>query len=201
MFVVYQLNTDMDMQLAFGDVKDGSLFLTTVQTSEFVRYEYVRGELTYDGVVGFIDDFRNKRLEVYYLSEKVHPEDRYLNDSNVLIVTGKQFREKIVKRDYNYLVLFCNDGARCRYAKILFKYVEKLNRFDTILRLAYMNSDKNEVEGLKIDKLPSVALFSHGSKNKPRRFELDIKVGQLTSWLNVEYYNGRRTSPTCTSRR
>ena len=184
-YVVYQLNTDPDMELAFGRLQHGDLFLTTVHTNDFVRFKFAHQEFTEANLITFLEDFRQKRLEPFHLSEPDHPADTFLPDSDVLVVTGNQFREKIVQRQHNYILLFCNEKSTCRYAEILFKYVSKLNAFDDILKFAYMNADKNEVKGIKIAKYPSVALFSNGAKNKPRSFDLDLKVGLLSSWLNV----------------
>ncbi len=184
-FVVYQLNTDPDMELAFGQLQHGDLFLTTVHSNDFLRFKFGRQPFTDADLTAFLEDTRQKRLEPFLLSEPNHETDRFLPGSEVLVVTGQQFREKIVQRQHNFVLLFCNEKSTCRYAEILFKYVSKLNGFEDILKFAFMNADKNEVKGIKIAKYPSVALFSNGAKNKPRTFDLDLKVGMLASWLNV----------------
>lgn len=187
--VVYRLGTDPDMELAFGRLQHGDVFLTTIHTSDFVRYKLGLQRFNETDLVAFLDDCRQKRLEPFLLSEPDHAQDIFLPASEVLVVTGSQFREKIVQRQHNFVVLFCNEKSTCRYAEILFKYVSKLNGFPDILQFAYMNADKNEVKGIKVAKYPSVALFSNGAKNKPRPFDLDLKVGLLASWLNVRLPN------------
>lgn len=184
-FLAYEIGTDPDIENAFGKIKSGDAFITVLLPDEFVRFKFEGQQISNATVLQFMDDFRNKRLEAFYPTEDDSQVEPFLPDSRVHVLTAAKFREKIVLPQMNFLVLFCNYKESCQLAINLFKFVEKFNPNPDILQFAFMNSDKNEVKGLKVSKYPTIALFSVGQKNKPRGYDLDLQPNQLMGWLNV----------------
>lgn len=144
-FVVYQLGTEEDIETPFGDISDGDVFITTLVKNDFMRYKMASSEITKESLVTFLDDVRNKKLTPFRLSEKPHEEDVYLPESEVLRLTGAQFREKVVQRRDNYFVLFCSEKPVCKFAINVMKYLDRKNPNRALLKLAFINSEKNEV--------------------------------------------------------
>lgn len=198
-FIAYELGTDPHLEGAFGKVAAGDTFITVLLPDEFARFKFNGNEVNNQTLVQFIKDFRNKEIESFHPSEEPHTEIKYLPNSGVLQVAASQFREKIVKPQMNYLVLFCNFEESCRMPINLFKFIEKFNPNSDILQFAFMNTDKNEVKGLKISDTPTIALFSVGAKNKPRGYDLDLKPGAVMGWLNVSFNESRPTYQAFTS--
>ena len=192
-FIAYEIGTDPQLEGAFGNVNAGDAFISVLLPDEFARFKFNGTEISNQTLVQFTKEFRRKEIEAFYPSEAPYTVDQYLSNSNVLQVTGAQFREKIVQQQMNYLVLFCNHHEYCQLAINLVKFIEKFNPNSDILQFAFMNTDKNEVKGLKITNYPTLALFSVGSKNKPRGYDLEMKPGALMGWLNVNFVDSRRT--------
>ena len=184
-FMVFELGTDPEVEQAFGKVANGDLFITVALPDEFGRFKFNGEAITNSSLVQFIEDFRSKRVEPFYPSEDPLEVDEFLPESGVHYITAKQFKQKIILPQRNFLVLFCNLKESCQLAINLLKFVEKFNTNNDILQFAFMNSDKNEVKGLKISKYPTIALFAPGKKNAPRSYDLELQPNQLMGWLNV----------------
>lgn len=143
-FVAYEIGTDPEMEVAFGTISSGTVFLTSIMREEFLRFKF-KDSLTSENLIRFYTDFREKKLQPFYLSETNHTQDVFLPDSKVLRVVAEQFREKIVIPQMNYLVLFCSEKDNCKMAIDMLKFVDKYIPNRDILNFAFMNAELNEV--------------------------------------------------------
>jgi hypothetical protein len=158
--------------------------LTHVGDDNFFRYKYANPFLTKSNIKEFIEDFRAGRIPEYLISEPVQEKDLYLAESNVLVVTGDEYREKIIRSKDNFIVMFCSSPEACEVSLSSYKLLSK--KTDSgILRFAYVNAEKNEVRGIHHRRFPNFILYVNGHKAQPKVYDLDLDFPTLTGWLNV----------------
>lgn len=111
----------------------------------FLRFKYEEESFDIDTVINFIEKYRSKSLTQFYISEPDHEHDEYFNNTSILRVTGRQFRDKIVKNNQTYLVMLCDTEENCPDGLGALSLLDKLNPNPESLKFAYVDVSKNEV--------------------------------------------------------
>lgn len=143
--MLIERNKFPEIQASFGEVKEGDMFITHVNRDLFLRFKYDQVEVDSSSIIDFVERFRNKAVEPFYISEPDHEEPVYFEGTQILQVTGRQYRKKIVSTQDTYFVLLCSNPVTCKQSVDTFKLLDSENTNRTALNLAYVNLEKNEV--------------------------------------------------------
>lgn len=164
----------------FGDLLedmsgvDWKLLITKTDYKAFQveRYLYTDEELTHEKLQGFVEDFRMKRLEPYYRSEK-RPDPQ--QEGTVWKVVGKTFEEFVYgDKEKSAMILFV-DGKEpasfVEWEKEFRGFSEKYKDFLTKdVRLGIFDLALNEHKLLHLDFAPQIVLFEKTNKKRARSF-------------------------------
>jgi len=93
----------------------------------------------------FINDFHNKRLKRYFISEE---EPTSQQETNLKKLVGSTFTPEVLDSRTNYIVFACDDFSNepCKSRFEGFEGVAKLGSMETYnLKFGYIDVSKNEV--------------------------------------------------------
>ena len=141
--------------------------------NEFKKYN-MKGEITVDNILKFIDDWEQNKLKRSLKSEK----EPITNNEDIFIVVGKSYEKEIINNDKDVMVVFY--APWCHHCKeFLPKYEEiaKILKGNNKLLLAKIDGSSNEVENVLISGFPTI-LFYPGNKKHEKPIQ----------------YNGKRTA-------
>ena len=127
------------------------------------RYEGDLSKLEVQDVKNFVQDFKAKKLPVYYKSLEVPAE----NNGDLKVVVGKTFPQMVLENTGEVFIRFY--GPWCGYSKKLEKkWVEFATLLKDVQGLTIMDIDNlnNEIEGISITNTPVLRLYSKDDKNK-----------------------------------
>lgn len=188
MFVLVEKDNYPGIRASFGEVEEGDAFITHVSRDVFMRFKF-DGDDDEDfdsyAITKFVERFRMKAVDPFYVSEPAHKEPLFLEDSQVERITGNQYREKVIRSKEAFFVLLCSGPEVCSESINTMKLLDNENSNKTALRFAYVNIEKNEIPGVSVTKTPSFLLYIHPYKGKPKVFELDNKIPVISGWLNT----------------
>ena len=188
-FVVYKLGTEEALEKSFQFLEPGQIFLTSVQDGAFLRFKYDRKEeesITKENIIEFIKDFRDGKLEQFYVSQDPDTTEKFIPRTGVLNVVGSEYNERIIRDSQSYVVLFCTYRTEeCLVALNTLKILDGKNENESVLKFAFIDVENNEVSNINIHRTPTIMLYMKGQKGTPKMYELDFTVGMFVSWLNV----------------
>jgi len=179
-----QLNTKIFMSVANYQEEIGKLLtenlgidaseLPTVRIvradRERIRKYYLEGAITSDSIVGFYNDYKDKKAKRFYLSEPVPTE----NPDLVKKVVTKSFKDMVLNPENEVLIMFWAPWCgHCRAMMPVYDNVARKTREVPGFIVAKIDLSVNDVEGFGLDivEYPTILLFTKKDKENPIEFK------------------------------
>ena len=151
--------------------------------------KYVMSEdITEENILNFINKWDNGELEPIIKSQEV-PKN---NNGDVFILVGKNFKKEVLDNKKDVLVYFTSHFCRiCKdFEPKLAELAKKLKHNNPNLLIAKMDAIANEVEGLQINKFPTIKFYPGNAKDKePLGYFTRRNITGLYNFIKKNAYN------------
>lgn len=148
----------------------------------YSTYYIMKGAINENNILNFISDWEKRKLTVPLLSEPVPQKQT----GNIFNVVGNNFKKEIIESDRNCFVLFYRSGQSM--SKTISVYEEVANRmkeYNNVLLIAQIDLRLNEARDIKINKYPSMKLFTKGKKSSPIDYEKEENSELIVNFLKI----------------
>ena len=136
--------------------------LALILDKDFERFLYQEAEITAAGLASFIQQWQQNQLAAYLKSE---PEPAEPYQKGVRQLVGTNFKSVVYDRSRHVLVYFYSPlCGHCKTVGPEIAIVAQHFQADSSIEVASIDLTKNEVEGLTIDKFPTIKLYSADNK-------------------------------------
>eukprot|EP00829_Urostomides_striatus_P013516 TRINITY_DN3760_c0_g1_i3.p1 TRINITY_DN3760_c0_g1~~TRINITY_DN3760_c0_g1_i3.p1 ORF type:complete len:476 (-),score=149.57 TRINITY_DN3760_c0_g1_i3:18-1445(-) len=134
---------------------------------ELNRYRH-KGHVLSSELLKFLENFEAGKIQRYLKSEDIPK----TNDGPVIKVVGKTFQSEVISNDMDVLMLFYAEWCgHCKKLHPIYKELaEKLKSIKT-LKIANVDSTKNDLVGHVIHGFPTIKMFPANRKDNPIEFE------------------------------
>ena len=174
--VMTDISEGISSRLAdYVGIKEKDLPLVSILDTrkDFKKY-IMKGDINYDNIIQFFQDFEENKLKRALKSEK-EPKN---NNGIVRIIVGKTFEKEVINNDKDIMLIFY--APWCNHCKeFMPKYEEAANKLKVNDKLIFAKIDgsANEVESITISGFPTLFFFP-GNKKSEKPIQ----------------YNGKRTT-------
>jgi thiol-disulfide isomerase/thioredoxin len=174
-FLIVDMKNDYEKEVAkITKIKESDMpciYLYDARLENILTYKYdlLSQGFSEEKLYNFIIDFGNKKLQPYYASEELVPEEKQTHP--VRTIVGKTYKEEIWEDKENYIFIFMygDDCKYCHKALKLFEHFAKMiknKNKDLKIKFYKMNGDLNEVPSLEIPGYPYMKLLKPGDRFK-----------------------------------
>ena len=163
--VMTDISEGISSRLAdYVGIKEKDLPLVSILDTrkDFKKY-IMKGDINYDNIIQFFQDFEENKLKRALKSEK-EPKN---NNGIVRIIVGKTFEKEVINNDKDIMLIFY--APWCNHCKeFMPKYEEAANKLkeNDKLILAKIDGSANEVENITISGFPTLFFFPGNKKNE-----------------------------------
>ena len=145
-------------------------------------------KITEENLIKFVENWENKKLKPFMRSE-AEPED---NDGDVFTVVGKTYKKEVLNNDKDVLLYFF--APWCKHCKEFYpkfeKMARKLKNKNPKLLLAKIDATENDIEGLPINKYPTIKFYPGNAKNKePIHFNNKQSIVDLLNLIKEKAFH------------
>lgn len=122
-------------------------------------------EINKEKLLKFIDDWEKRKLKPYLKTQEV-PTEQY---GDVMSIVGKNFKKEVIDNDKDVMVYFY--APWCEHCKenypVYEKVAKKLRKQNPNLLMVKIDATENDVEGLIINRFPTIKFYPGNQKEKP----------------------------------
>lgn len=184
LFIRMRLGGDSEAQQAsdyFGVTGENPITIMAFVTSEDGPKYLHEGELTVEGVKGFVEAFLANKLPPFFKSEPI-PEQ---NNEDVKIAVGKNFDEMVLDEAKDTLLEIYSPGCHyCQDLEPIYKKLAKRLKSIPSLSIVKMDGMLNENPRAKPDGYPTLLFYPAGKKSfEPITFEGERTVKGFYQFL------------------
>ncbi|KAG0621351.1 hypothetical protein M758_3G013000 [Ceratodon purpureus] len=165
----------------FGVTGENPITIMAFVTAEDGPKYLHEGELTFEGVKGFVEGFLANRLPPYYKSQAIPKQ----NNEDVKIAVSKNFEEMVLDESKDTLLeLYAPDCHYCHDLEPIYKKLAKRLRSIPSLSIVKMDGLANEHPRAKPDGYPTLLFYPAGKKSfEPITFDGDRTVKGFYQFL------------------
>lgn len=146
------------------------------------KFQY-SGDLTQEGLTGFLAQWRSGSLDRHYKSEEI-PEK---NDEPVKVVVGKNYQDLVINNDqYVLLEFYAPWCGHCKALAPIFDDLAKQHASNDKLVIAKIDATANEIPGVSVSGFPTLKFYRPGSKTAPVDFSGDRTLEGFNKYLKEQ---------------
>eukprot|EP00826_Nyctotherus_ovalis_P063652 TRINITY_DN9336_c0_g1_i7.p1 TRINITY_DN9336_c0_g1~~TRINITY_DN9336_c0_g1_i7.p1 ORF type:complete len:515 (+),score=112.87 TRINITY_DN9336_c0_g1_i7:238-1782(+) len=160
--------------------------LTVVEIIGHVNQYRHDGPMTEEAIKGFIENWQSGKVERYKISEP-EPEE---NPGPLYKIVGKTFNSFVLDNDDDILIDFNAPPCRgCKEVRKVFRNLASSLSGNKKLRVAEMNTAKNDLDEYRILPEPVAVLYPGKDKANPVRFEGNVTGRDLAKFVQEHASN------------
>ena len=163
------------------------VFILNAENDNPTKYEMI-GAINEKNIKNFINEWSTGKLTPSIRSEEI-PKD---NNGDIFKLVGKNFKKEVLENDKDVLIYFLSSWCSvCKeFLPKLEKLAKKLKERNPKLLIAKMDPTLNDVEGITIQKFPTIKLYPGNAKDKePLQFFTRRNIDSLFSFIKNNTYH------------
>lgn len=149
---------------------------------EVKKYK-LHNEINELNIFKFVDDWLKGKLKPLLKSDEIPPED---NSAVVKEIVGKNYENVVFNEGIDVIVYFyAGHCENCIEFEPVYKQLAEAMSSDKTILFTKIDANKNEIDGIVIEYLPAVFLYSRNDKANYLKYEgTKYSFEDLALWIN-----------------